>query len=106
MVSAWGFRLVSDLVGISILVSMALTVCALIWPLRWPLLLSGVLSLFFCTAEAPSIGLLLLPIPFLQFAFGVSRFVHAPRTLRVALSGMLGAVFVVVGLRVFGHLLT
>lgn len=71
LIATFGYTTVGYAVAVSILLSLGLTA----WGIRrrQPVLLlaASLLSLFFAVAELPSIGLFVLPLPFLQCALGI-----------------------------------
>ena len=95
--------------GYAALIGGLLSVGLSVWGLRRRssamLLAAGVLALLFCVIEAVSIGLFLLPIPFAQFAMGMSYLVKGRPVLRVIVSVASGLVFVVLVGRLMGSLL-
>ena len=87
---------------IGILLSVGLTVWGLRRRSSAVLLAASVFSLLFCVIEAVSIGLFVLPVPFAQFATGISYLVKGRPSLRVAVSVASGLVFVLVVGRLLG----
>src|SRR5690348_16551533 len=97
MVATFGYTAVSYVVSVSILLSLAMTVWGFRRRWSWMLLAASALSLFFCVAESPSIGLFVLPLPFVQSAFGIGYLIRGHVAFRVAVGVVGGLVFVLLG---------
>ncbi len=99
MIATFGYAAVSYAVSGSIILSLGMTVWGFRRSWSWMLLTAGALSLFFCVAEAPSIGLFVLPLPFLQSAFGIGYLIRGQAAIRVAVGVVGGLMFVLLGTR-------
>ena len=105
MVATLGYTVTGYAVMVSILLSLGATVWGFRRRRSWMLLAAGVLSLFFCVAESLSIGLFILPLPFLQFAVGLAYLLRGPVALRAVAGAFGGLALVFLGSRLIGMLL-
>jgi len=94
-------------VGWMVATALVLSVALMVWGWRRPgaLLGAALLALFFCVAESPSIGLLLLPLPWVQFGRGLWLRLRAPTALRLPVAAAGGAACVLAGARLIARLL-
>lgn len=106
LVPLLGRTVIGYFVTICLPACMVLAVWGLARRSPWLLMASSLACMFSTVAQAPAVGLLGLPLPFLLFALGFWRFLPGSLLRRIVLTVLAGCVYVVLAFQLVAILIT